>query len=185
MLNNLFAGVNDIKYVDLEVGGLGFLNMEMEDFEYFIKDITESGYTYRFVVAHNGNTLTKDGVPFDSILFTVHDNELFLEKSEDLSPKSSVKKDGIIKDLSSFIGTEGNRFSEDEVENVLKSAGVMLADSFMFLELQSSLEKMIRGSDHLKNIYINKGITPEDVFKDSSLWFDLENMSLAYFKTTV
>jgi hypothetical protein len=37
---------------------------------------------------------------------------------------------------------------------MLKTARVMLADSFMFLKLQSSLEEMIRESDYFKNIYL-------------------------------
>jgi len=161
--------LNDIKYVDLPVTDLGFINMEMEDFEGFIKDIADKGCTYRFIVTHKGNTLTKDGVPFDSILFTIHDNELSFKERDELLPKGSAEDDANIKDLSSFIGTEGNRFSEDGARDILKSARVMLADSFMFLKLQSSLEKMIRESDYLKNIYLDKGITPQDILKDRSL----------------
>ena len=155
--------LNDIKYVDLDVGGLGFLNMAMEDFEYLINDVTEKGSTYRFIVTQNGNTLTKDGIPFDSILFTIRDNELLLEKSNDLLPKGSADNDANIKDLSSFVGTEDNRFSEGGVRDMLKTARVMLADSFMFLKLQSSLEEMIRESDYFKNIYLDKGVTRQDV----------------------
>jgi len=162
-LNFIFNENYDIKSVDLWVNGLGFIDMEMEDFEYFINDITDKGCTYRFTVTHNGNTLTKDGVPFDSILFTIRDNELFLEKSADLLPKGSAENDANIKDLSTFVGTSSNRPSEDGVRDMLKSANIVLADSFMFLDLQSSLEKMIRESDYLKNIHLDKGINGQDI----------------------
>jgi hypothetical protein len=183
--NSIFNVNNEIKSVDLFVNGLGFIDMELDDFEYFINYITDIGCTYRFIVTHNGNTLTKDGVPFDSILFTIDDNKLLLEQSEDLLPKGSEENDALIKDLSYFIGTADNRPSEDGVKEMLKLARISLADSFMFLHLQSSLEKMIRESDYFKNIYLDKGITYEDILKDESLRFNLDNISLAYFKSSV
>jgi hypothetical protein len=118
-MQNLF-GFNDIKSVDLDVSCLGFLDMDV--FEELIKSITDKGGTYRFIVLHNGMTLTKNGIPFDSILFTIRDNALHLTKNEDLSPKASPEFDATIKELSSFIGTEGNRFSEEGVKDLLKSA---------------------------------------------------------------
>jgi hypothetical protein len=39
----------------------------------------------------------------------------------------------------------------------------MLADDFMYLDLQNSLEKMIQESDYFKKIYSNKSLTPEDI----------------------
>src|SRR5208282_591630 len=113
MFNYNLNLINDIKYVSLEVNSLGLIDMEMEDFEFLINDITEIGCTYRFVVTQNGNTLTKDGVPFDSILFTIDDNKLLLEQRAELLPKGSEENDALIKNLSSFIGLEGNRPSED------------------------------------------------------------------------
>jgi len=102
-------------------------------------------------------------------LFTIDDNELLLEQSHGLLPKGSEDNDALIKDLSSFIGTADNRPSSDGVKDMLKSARIDLADSFMFLDLQSSLEKMVRESDYIKNIYLDKGITRQDILKDSSL----------------
>lgn len=177
---------NNIKYVDLEVNGLGLIDMEMEEWEYFIKDITEKGSTYRFIVTQNGNTLTKDGVPFDSILFTIGDNKLLLEQSDDLSPKGSEESDADFKDISTFIWkADGSRPSVDEVKDIFKLARISLADSFMFLSLQSSLEKMIQESDYFKKIYLDKGITRQDLLKNKTLWFNLEKISLAYFKSSV
>lgn len=182
IMQNLF-GFNDIKVVDLDVSCLGFL--DMDDFEELIKGITDKGSTYRFIILYKGMTLTKNGIPFDSILFTIRDNALHLTKNEDLSPKGSPEIDPIIKELSSFIGTEGNRLSEEGVKDLLKSASIMLADDFMYLDLQNSIEKMIQESDYFKNIYLDKNLTPEDIWKDSSLSFDLEDISLAYFKSNV
>jgi len=174
---------NEIRYVDLEVSCLGALYMD--DFEYLIKDITETGGTYRFIVYYCGKPLTKKGIPFDSILFTIRDNALHLAKNENLLPKGSPENDANIKELSSFIGTEGNRFSEDEVKDMLKSARVMLVDGLMVLDLQMKLETMIQESDYLNNIYLEKNITRDDLFANQSLCFDLENLSLAYFKSSV
>lgn len=178
-----FFNFNDIKYIDLDVSCLGFL--DMDDFEELIRGITEKGGTYRFIVLHKGMTLTKNGIPFDSILFTIRDNALHLTKNEDLSPNSSPEIDITIKELSSFIGTEGNRFSEEGIKDLLKSASIMLADDFMYLDLQNHLEKMIQESDYFKMIYLNKNLTPEDIWKDSSLSFDLKDISLAYFRSNV
>lgn len=177
---NLF---NDIKYVDLHVNCLGAL--DMDDFEELIRGITDKGGTYRFTVLHNGKTLTKKGIPFDSILFIIRNNALHLAESEDLSPKSSPEIDANIKELSSFIGTAENRFSEEETRDMLKLANIMLLDDFMFLDLQIKLETIIQESDYLINLYLDKNITRDDLFGDQSLWFDLENISLAYFKSNV
>jgi hypothetical protein len=174
---------NNIKYLDLDVSCLGAL--KMDQFKELIKGITNKGGTYRFIVLHNGRTLTKKGIPFDSVLFTIRNNALHLAKSEDLSPKSSPEIDANIKELSSFIGTADNRFSEEKTRDMLKLANVILLDDFMFLDLQIKLETMIQESDYLNNLYLEKNITRDDLFGDRSLWFDLENISLAYFKSSV
>jgi hypothetical protein len=174
---------NEIKYVDLDASCLGAL--DMDQFKELIKGITDKGGTYRFIVLHKGRTLTKKGIPFDSVLFTIRDNALHLAESEDLSPKSSPEIDANIKELSSFIGTADNRFSEEETRDLLKSANVILLDDFMFLDLQIKLETMIQESDYLNNLYLDKNITRDNLFKDRSLWFDLENISLAYFKSSL
>lgn len=139
--------------------------MSIEEFGDLIKDITDKGCTYRFIVTQNGNTLTKDGIPFDSILFTIADNKLLLEQSDDLLPKGSEESDVIYKDKSTFIGTpDGSRPSVDGAKDIFKSARIGLADSFMFLDLQSSLENMIRESDYLNNIHLDKGINGQDIY---------------------
>ena len=92
---------NDIKYIDFELNCLGDISLYGEEFENLIWSFAEVGCTYRFMVTHNGNTLTKNGVPFDSILFTMRDNELLSEKDEDLFPNGDKDINAFIEELTS------------------------------------------------------------------------------------
>jgi len=65
---NLF---NNIKNVDFSVTLGEHIKMGCEEFMDLIEDNTEEGCTYRFLVTRDGNPLTKNDVPYDSILFTV------------------------------------------------------------------------------------------------------------------
>lgn len=164
-----------LNYVDLEVDCLGLL--EIDYFEELVMDIAEIGYTYRFTVAHNGNILTKSGIPFDSILFNMRDN-----RHLDLGNVAIDLYNGI----TTVLGPSSDRkLSEYYIKEVVNSAFVQGTDSFMILSLSGSIEKMIRESDYFKSIYLDKGVTPEQVSEDESLYFYLENLSLVYFKSSV
>jgi hypothetical protein len=180
---------NDVKYVDLELNCLGDISLYGEEFENFIMSFTEIGCTYRFVVTHNGNTLTKDSVPFDSRLFTIRDNEFLLENGENLFPNDDENIDAFIEEISFIFRSEGRKKSEDEIEDFKEEVLIGLADSSMLFEVRTSIEGMIQESDYYKKLYLDKRLINEGIRKDyGKLCQDdttTPKLSLAYFKCSV
>jgi hypothetical protein len=68
---NLFDNILNIKNVDFPVTLGGIFGIDCEDFFDIIRNNIEEGCTYRFVIRKNGNPLTKNGVPIESLLWSI------------------------------------------------------------------------------------------------------------------
>jgi hypothetical protein len=134
---------NKTKNVDFPITLGGLIGIDFEDFLDIIIDNTEEGCTYRFIVKKDGNPLTKDGVPIDSLLCTIP-----------TSQGSSI------------------------IEYILANNCI--------LDLHEYLEKIISGSDYLKEIYAENNITipgPDPDATDNEIeysWLQFEHNLLKF-----
>ena len=139
--------LNNIKHVDFPITLGGLIEIEITDFYSIISDNMEWGSTYRFIITSSGNPLTKNGVPFDSILFTLPDanNHTFIKK---LFNKNPFESDEV---KISYSG-----LPDLNVKSVPKETLVRTINNILLLDLQWKLEEMVRKSDLIMEIYTEK-----------------------------
>lgn len=171
---------NDIKHVDFPITLGGLIEIQVTNFYSIISNNMEWGSTYRFTITSSGNPLTKDGVPFDSILFTLpnaKNNPFFKE----LLDENTFKSDDIKISLFNL-----DNMAELDVSAVPKEALIRAINNISLLDLQWRLEEMVRKSDLIMQIYAEKNLIPTDrsvslnVFENSNL-----NLSLTYYKSNI
>jgi len=171
---------NDIKYVDFPITLGGLIEVQVEDFYSIISHNMEWGSTYRFTVTNSGNPLTKNGVPFDSILFALPDAKK-TPFFKELFDKNTLKSDEI---KISFLNFESK--AEFDISATPKEALIRVINNACLLDLQWKLEEMVRKSDLIMEIYAERNLIPTDKSVSSSVFenYDLK-LSLSYYKSIV
>jgi len=95
----------DIKYLDFPIMLSDYINTDFKEFKSILLTGLEPKVTYGMLVTHGCNLLTRSGVPFDPILFTLssYDNKLCFGLSLDENIQyfinqleNNVKKSDII-----------------------------------------------------------------------------------------
>lgn len=175
-MKDLFG--NNLNYINFPIDLFSFIENRL--FRHILVEAgIELGCTYRFMVTDlSGNPLTKDGLVFDSIKYSLPSkqsdelfdavyefhtmNSMFWELDDDFAPV-----------WESFIA--------------LSDADIITNDAWgdvIISPLQKELEAMVEESDFLIEILKARDITRGDIYEDMSLNSKLE-LNLTYFKTNV
>jgi hypothetical protein len=148
--------MNNINF-PISIGGL--IEMDFDSFQDIMYRNLEAGTTYRLSITHEANYLTKNGIPFNSILYTMPDHVGLINKSYllgtnrlDKSKLLSKYKDGIFEDISK-LAISKNELLIKEKESLLELKRDLVLNSPDLINLQCILEKMLINSDLIKEIY--------------------------------
>jgi len=127
---------NDIKFVSLPISLGGIIEMEMEDFYLIISENMDFGCKYRFIVTHNGNPLTKDGIPFESILCVLPGGKRLFNKQTLGSRKVKLTNEFRNYLIKGLINRTGDNVVSSDIDDAFKSVGERLHNRLGLLDLQ-------------------------------------------------
>lgn len=129
-----FNNILGIKTIDLPITLGVFMHIYTEDFNLMLKENTDEGSTYRFVVSRLGKSLTKNGVPFDSVLYTMPIYSDFVK-------------------LDDVVFTDKN-----SIESLLSFKEAQCNYDWELFSLENRLLQMVEESDFIKELFFEKGL---------------------------